>query len=106
MVGMGLRGISKGAAKLAGNGLLHSLLQPRVRYKSRGTKFRNPPLSQFWPPALGPYHNSKFGYTVYPPYKRWGSVAELTCPLKGSTPYVGLRFPHKTYNPLPTKDVT
>jgi hypothetical protein len=40
-----------------------------------------------------------------PPYKRWASVAELTCHLQGSTPY-GIRFSHRTYRPLPTKDVT
>jgi hypothetical protein len=41
----------------------------------------------------------------YPLYKRWGSVAELTCHLQGSTP-CGIRFSHKTYRPAPTKDVT
>jgi hypothetical protein len=40
-----------------------------------------------------------------PPYKWWGSVAELTCHLQGSTPY-GIRFSHKTYRPSPTKGVT
>jgi hypothetical protein len=42
--------------------------------------------------------------SVYP-YKRWGSVAELTCHLQGSTRY-GIRFSHETYRPSPTKDVT
>jgi hypothetical protein len=36
-----------------------------------------------------------------PPYKRWGSVAELSCHLAGSIPY-GIRFSHKSY----PKDVT
>jgi hypothetical protein len=40
-----------------------------------------------------------------PPYKRWGSVAELTCHLQGSTSY-GIRLSHKTYRPSPNKDVT
>jgi hypothetical protein len=40
-----------------------------------------------------------------PPYKRWGSVAELTWHLQGSTPY-GRRFSHKIYRPSPTKDIT
>jgi hypothetical protein len=40
-----------------------------------------------------------------PSYKRWGSVAELTCYLQGSTPY-GIKLSHKTYRPSPTKDVT
>jgi hypothetical protein len=39
------------------------------------------------------------------PYKRWGTVAELTCHLQASTPY-GIRFSHKTYRPSPTKDLT
>jgi hypothetical protein len=43
--------------------------------------------------------------TVLPPYKLWGSVAELTCHLQGSTPY-GVKFSPKTYRPSPTKDVT
>jgi hypothetical protein len=47
---------------------------------------------------------SRKTYTVYP-YKRWGSVAGLTYHLQGSTPY-WIRFPRKTYRPLPTKDVT
>jgi hypothetical protein len=38
-------------------------------------------------------------------YKRWGSVADLTCHLQGSTPY-GIRFSHKSYRPSPTKAVT
>jgi hypothetical protein len=49
--------------------------------------------------------DSKFDGTVYPPYKRWGSVVDLTRHLQGSTPY-GIRFSHKTYRPSPTKDVT
>jgi hypothetical protein len=40
----------------------------------------------------------------YTPYKRWGSVAEITCHLQGSTPN-GIRFSHKTYRPSATKDV-
>jgi hypothetical protein len=39
-----------------------------------------------------------------PPYKRWGSVAELTCHLQSSTLY-GIRLSHKTHRPSPTKDV-
>jgi hypothetical protein len=27
------------------------------------------------------------GCTVHPPYKRWGSIAKLTCHLQGSTPH-------------------
>jgi hypothetical protein len=40
-----------------------------------------------------------------PPYKRWGSVAELTCHLQGSNLY-GIRLSHKIYRPSLTKDVT
>jgi hypothetical protein len=44
------------------------------------------------------------GYSI-PPYMRWGSVAELTCYLQGSTPQ-GIRLSHKSYRPWPTKDFT
>jgi hypothetical protein len=50
------------------------------------------------------YSGSMFIYSI-PPYKRWGSVAELTCHLQSSTPH-GTKFSHKTYRPSPTKDVT
>jgi hypothetical protein len=40
-----------------------------------------------------------------PPYKRWGSVAELTCHLQDPTPSA-IRFSRKIYRPSPTKDVT
>jgi hypothetical protein len=40
-----------------------------------------------------------------PPYKRWGSVAELTCHLQNSTRY-GIIFSHKAYRPSLIKDVT
>jgi hypothetical protein len=40
-----------------------------------------------------------------PPYKWWGSVAELTCHLPASTPY-GIRLSYKTHRSSPTKDVT
>jgi hypothetical protein len=40
-----------------------------------------------------------------PPYKRWGSVAEPTSHLQGSTSYE-IRFSHKTYRRSPTKHVT
>jgi hypothetical protein len=39
-----------------------------------------------------------------PPYKRLGSVAELTCHSQVSTPH-GIKFSHKKYRPSPTKDV-
>jgi hypothetical protein len=45
-----------------------------------------------------------FIYSI-PPYKRWGSVAELTCQSQGSTHY-GIRCSHKIYRPSPTEDVT
>jgi hypothetical protein len=55
--------------------------------------------------ALDNGQMTQWKYTVYPPFKRWGSVAELTCHLQDSTPS-GIRFSHKTYRPSPTKDVT
>jgi hypothetical protein len=36
-------------------------------------------------PLLELYKRRRIGYSI-PPYKRWGSVAELTCHLQGSTP--------------------
>jgi hypothetical protein len=48
---------------------------------------------------------SNFGNNSIPLYKRWGSVAELTCHLQGTTAY-GIRISHKTYRPSPTRNVT
>jgi hypothetical protein len=45
-----------------------------------------------------------FHWYSMPPYKRWGSVAELTCHLQDSTT-CGIRCSHKTNRPSPTKDV-
>jgi hypothetical protein len=46
--------------------------------------------------GLAPFSDTRspvFKYNI-PPYKRWGSVEELTCHLQGSIPY-GRRFSHK-----------
>jgi hypothetical protein len=39
--------------------------------------------------------NTQISHIQYPPYKWWGSVAELACHLQGSIPY-GIRFSHKS----------
>jgi hypothetical protein len=56
--------------------------------------FRNLDTCFCWTPPTPPHPTSPPAYTVKPHYKRWVSVAELTCHLQGSTPY-GIRFSHK-----------
>jgi hypothetical protein len=69
--------------------------------------FFSQPGYSLWPPWPRRFGVGSAIFLLYstPPHKRWGSVAELTYHLQGSTPY-GIRFSHKTYRPSPTKDVT
>jgi hypothetical protein len=108
----------KGSSQIDTKHCLQSLLQNQVPPLFISKPSQPKPAWTTWGLSHpGIYHGPslrkpsfKYNYVylcIYsiPPFKRWGSVAELTCHSQGSIPYE-TRFSHKTYRPSPTKNVT